>query len=263
MKTKERLGRLTRIIQEHGGASVAELSKEFGVSEVTIRRDLDELEKGGIIHRIHGGAVVERSNIIDEFRKRTEKFSISKSKIGRTAADLIDFSEGAIFIDSGTTAFCLAQELKNRQTVSTPDKSFTIVVNSLNIAMTLADVPYFDVFIIGGYVRPYSYSCVAQASENDAMFNSLYVEKCFIGVNGISLENGLFTTVPMEVNVKTRMAKRAKQVIVIADSSKFGKSPFSYLGPLKMMNVLVTDSDIPKNYYNALTEMGIKIIIAE
>jgi DeoR family fructose operon transcriptional repressor len=261
MRIEERLNKIAKIIQAHGGASVGELSQEIGVSEVTIRRDLDELEKKGVIRRIHGGAVVEQPNIIDEFPKRSEKYADAKLKIGRTAANLIDFNEGAIFVDSGTTTFCLAQELKAMKT-ATQNKPLTIVVNSLNIAMALADIPGYDVFVIGGHVRPYSYSCVG-GRFYETILKSLYVDKCFIGVNGISLNSGLFTTVPLEADIKIQMAKQAKEVIVVADSSKFGISPFTCIGPLKMMNVLITDSGIPKNYFTALTEMGIKIIIAE
>ncbi len=242
-------------IESKGQVAVADLSQEFGVSEVTIRNDLAQLEKQNMLIRARGGAIkIKLQNIgVDSplSDKMREHFK-EKQQIGQAAAKLI--SEGdTIILDSGTTTAEIAKNLDEL-------KELTIITNAINIATILADKNDFNVFMPGGMLRKKSLSLVGVMAEEN--INRYYCDKLFLGVDGIDREHGLSTPNVEEAHVNRMMIDISKKVIVVTDSSKFFRRRFASIAPITKIDILVTDSGISNQDKIMLEQAGIEVIIA-
>ena len=242
-------------IESKGQVAVADLSQEFGVSEVTIRNDLAQLEKQNMLIRARGGAIkIKLQNIgVDSplSDKMREHFK-EKQQIGQAAAKLI--SEGdTIILDSGTTTAEIAKNLDEL-------KELTIITNAINIATILADKNDFNVFMPGGMLRKKSLSLVGVMAEEN--INRYYCDKLFLGVDGIDREHGLSTPNVEEAHVNRMMIDISKKVIVVTDSSKFFRRRFASIAPITKIDILVTDSGISNQDKVMLEQAGIEVIIA-
>ena len=253
---QERQRHIARLVEEHGRVRVGDLAARFGVSTVTIRKDLVELERQGLLVRAHGGALsagrdhAERAFDIRERLQRDEK-----DAIGALAASLVDDGE-SIALDASTTALALARHLK----VARPWANLTVITNGLRIAAELAGYPGITVVMPGGFVRWEALSVVGPLG--DGLFRKVNVQKAFLGAAGFSLESGLSDATEEEAQIKRGMADAAQEVIGIVDSSKWGRSAFATFCRLSDLRAVVADEDAPAPTIAELRSRGIEVHLA-
>jgi DeoR family transcriptional regulator of aga operon len=233
----DRASDILRRVLEAGQASVEELAASLAVSTSTIRRDLAELEREGLLRRTHGGAASMSPMLYEPFRydssfkeQETERAE-EKRRIGLAAADLVDEGD-TIGLTAGTTATEVARSLRHR-------KGITIVTNTVNVAMELSDRSGLNVFVTGGFLRGGWFSLVGPASI--AAVQQIFLDKVFIGVNAIDAEQGLTCYHPDEAATNRAIIQQAKRKIVVADSTKLGRVVTSKICPTEGLSALITD----------------------
>lgn len=249
--TIERRTKTLDIINSKGQVSVNDLSRIFNVSEVTIRNDLAHLEKKGLLIKTRGGGIkTQRVGIDQHLNEKAKICSKEKQAIGKKAAALISDGD-TVIIDSGTTTLEVAKNLKDI-------KNLTVITNALNIASQLIN-EQIRVILLGGILRNESLSLIGSIPENS--IKNFYCDKLFVGVDGIDSKSGIFTPNPEEAQLNRLMIEAAKEVIVVADSSKFKRKSFAFIAPISMVNVIITDSKIPEDELKNLKNIGVKTII--
>lgn len=239
---------------KHDSVLVSDLADQLGVSLVTIRKDLTELEKAGKLYRSHGKAIA--INPFANHRSVNEKEQINseeKHKIGVEAAKLIGEND-SIIVASGTTVHAFASCIK-------PNHGLTVVSASLQASLTLARNESIKIIQLGGILRHSSISVVGDYSES--LLKDCSFSKLFIGVDGIDFDYGLTTTDMREAHLNREMIKAAQRVIVLADSSKFGKRGFAKICGLEDVDMIITDSRIRPIDRDAIEEFGIDLVIAD
>ena len=251
---KERRALILKQLDTKEEVLVSELSKETGISEVTIRKDLTILQNRKLLIRTRGGAMrrpVENPNEETAIIKKRMFNFREKERIGIEATKLI--KEGDyIMLDSGTTTMEIAINLHKFHHLH-------IVTNALNIALELMSYKRFEVVLIGGHVRLNSYSTVGPLALSVLRNFSQY--KLFLGVDSFSLENGISTPNLEEALLNQLMMQQASQVIAVFDSSKFNKRSFSFVANVKDLNCIITDSAIPSGMASKLKAMNIDVRI--
>lgn len=251
--TVDRREQILKLISEKGKVYVNELSAFFKVSEVTIRNDLDQLEKKNHLIRARGGAMKIKGHVALDF-KLSDKNKLHYSEkiaIGKKAISLINENE-TIIIDSGTTT---AEIAKNLSTI----KNLTVVTNAINIVNILAQFPDINVIIPGGYLRKNSLSLVGPFAEE--FLANFYCDKLFLGVDSFNFEFGLSTPNVEEASINKIMIKMSKEIIVLADSSKFNKRSFAHICDSNKINTLITDSGISEDIKNQFAKIGVNVIV--
>ena len=250
----ERQEEIARLVEERGRARVTELATLFGVSSVTIRKDLDVLAEMGRVIRTHGGAIAPRvrgQDLAYDVRDRLQQ--PEKAAIGALAATRIADGE-SIIIDASTTSLYLARELMQR----TPGQSLTIVTNSIRIASELAVRPDISVLLMGGRVRGRSLSLVGQLG--DGVLRRVNVQKAFVGAAGFTSEEGLTETTEEEAQIKRAMVAAAREVYALVDNSKWGRvASATFCRPDDLTGVF-TDASAPRDMVTGLQEMGIEVV---
>jgi len=249
----ERQLEIARYVEEHGRARVAELADHFGVSAVTIRKDLDSLAGTGRVIRTHGGAIaarVRRQDLTHDVRDQMQREE--KASIGALAAAQVSPGE-SILIDASTTGLYVARELMHRGA----GQSLTIVTNSIRMASELAVRPDIIVLLMGGRVRGRSMSLVGQLG--DAVLGRVNIQKAFVGAAGFTFEEGLTETTEEEAQIKRAMVAAAREVYAIVDHSKWGRvASATYCRPEDLTGV-ITDAGAPEEMVMALERKGIKV----
>ncbi|MCK5584737.1 DeoR/GlpR transcriptional regulator [Candidatus Bipolaricaulota bacterium] len=232
MLVDERRHRIAEVVIAQGVATVAELSKAFGVSHVTIRSDLEALGNQGVLQRNRGGAVANpTARFTPAFQERSSVNKDAKQAIAKMAADLVGEGDWLI-LDAGSTALYVADHFMNRQ--------MTIAVNSTYTANKLVDAPNVDLIHIGGSLYRPSLSFVGKLAE--AHLDELRFDRVLLGVNGVS-ETGISVNNVIEVGIKRQMIDSATEVIVLADSSKLGIESLARIAPLDQIHKLVTNKE--------------------
>lgn len=253
--TKERRAEILQELQNHPEVSVAELSRMFRVSEVTIRKDLNELRKRNLLMRIRGGAIrlPETAPEADMGIREKQMYHYREKKaIGKMAASLIRENE-TVILDSGTTTLEIAKNLHDF-------KNLTIVTNAINIAVELASYKRFTVILLGGHLLEPSLSMVGPIAESTLKI--FYCDKLFLGVDSFNLEKGVSTPNIEEANINQTMMSMAKETIAVFDSSKFNKRSFTFIAPVDKINTIVTDDGIPTDMRIQLKKMNVKLHVA-
>ncbi|MFI5199624.1 MAG: DeoR/GlpR family DNA-binding transcription regulator [Candidatus Limnocylindrales bacterium] len=250
---RERQEHIVRIIEEHGRARVGDLAAQFGVSAVTIRKDLVVLERESRLVRTHGGAIAydrSRPELPFEIRERIQ--SDEKSRIGAAAADLVHDGESVV-MDASTTALAVARHLKARRDWS----QVTVITNGLRLASELAGHPGITVLMLGGRVRWEALSVVGQLG--DGLFSRINVQKAFLGAAGFTLESGLADATDEEAQIKRAMVAATREVIAIVDHTKWERAAFATFCPTSQVNVVLTDAGAPEPMIRALLSQGIEV----
>ncbi|MEQ8580365.1 MAG: transcriptional repressor AgaR [Marinoscillum sp.] len=252
--TVSRRNEILNAINSEGQVYVDELSAKFGVSEVTIRNDLDQLEQKSLLIRARGGAMKIEGRVgVDYNLSEKDKINYQeKVRIGRAAAKLIKNSE-IVLIDSGTTT---AEMVKNLTDI----EDLTVITNALNIATLLISHPGVNLTIPGGYLRKNSQSLVGPLAERS--LKNFYVDKAFLGVDGFDTKTGLYTPNIEEAHINELMIEIANEVILLADSSKFKKKSFAFICPIDKIDIVVTDDKLSDDDRKRLEDAGVKVIIA-
>jgi DeoR family transcriptional regulator of aga operon len=234
---------------------VNDLSESLGVTGVTIRNDLAQLEKKRVLIRARGGAIKLEQNFADEdypLSDKQKKHLLEKREIGKKAAELID-ENNTIIIDSGSTTYELAKNLKKFN-------DLTVITNALNVATILAEFNNINVIVPGGMLKKNSLSLVGILAEKG--FKDYFCDKLFLGVDGFDLDFGISTPNPEEAHLNQVMIEISKEVIVITDSSKFQRRGFAFIAPVNKINTVVTDKGISAENKNKLENLGVNVIIA-
>lgn len=240
-------------LEETGQVDVISLSKALNVSEVTIRNDLKRLEQKHALIRARGGAFkIERVGMDFTLSDKNKQHNEQKTRIGKAAAALIEEGD-TIILDSGTTTLEITKNLSGIG-------ELTVITNALNIASQLAEHPRINVIIPGGFLRKNSLSLIGTTAEES--FKNYFCDKLFLAVDGFSVVYGLSTPNVEEAHLNKMMMSISKQVIVVADSSKFLKRSFAFIAPIADIDVLITDRGIPVEDQKKLESAGIKVIIA-
>lgn len=240
------------MLKVSGIVSVNNLSKELNVSSVTIRKDLGYLENKNLLFRAHGGAIRIDPYIANRNVQEKEKhFPEEKKRIGQKATELLTPND-AIIIASGTTLLAFARCIQ-------PGTPLTVLTSAMNVAMALLGNQQIEVIQMGGIVRHSSTSVVGNYVEK--MLENFSCTKLFLGVDGIDLEYGLTTTNAMEASVNRAMIEVSQKIIVLTDSSKFGRRGFGRICGLEVVDQIITDSGVSPKIVEDLEELGIKVSI--
>lgn len=257
MLPAQRRNEILEFVSQEGKITVAEISARFDVSDMTARRDLRELDQKGLVRRVHGGAVSRLGRSYEPpYRTRAEKNQRSKTVIGKTAAALVVDGD-SIALDVGTTTLEVARHLQGLQ-------NLTVVTASLPIANELVSLFSLEdeirLILTGGVLRPRELSMVGAIAQRT--YEHFHVDKAFIGVGGVSPDSGLTEYNLEDATTKTPLLRSAKQRIVVADSSKLGRTTLSRIGGLEEVDTLVTDEFADPVMVRRLEKQGIEVLIA-
>jgi DeoR/GlpR family transcriptional regulator of sugar metabolism len=248
----QRWNDLRALIRDNGVIRVEDLCRRLGVSAATVRRDLDQLERSGVIRRVHGGAVSVESRLEEPlFDDKTSLAAREKRRIAEAALALIEPGD-TLYLDGGSTVLELARLLRERT-------HLTVVTNSLRAAHELAGRGP-RLIVIGGELRRLSQTLVGPLTR--LVLDALHLDKAFMGTIGFALAEGLTTTDPSEAFTKQLVMGQARQVILLADSSKAGKVSFASAGRWEGVHVVITDKQLEKCFARELLNRGIKVVRA-
>jgi len=257
MNAAERHSRIVELVLEKGSITISEITQLFNVSEMTARRDLNELDRQGLLRRVHGGAIANLGRSYEPpFHTRAIKNQAAKAAIGRKAAELI-YDGDSIALDVGTTTLEIVPHLKGK-------RNLTILTSCLQIANAIVREISLEVearlILTGGIVRPRELSMVGNIAER--IYHEFHVDKAFIGVGGISLEDG-FTEYNLEdTQIKRALIRSAREKIVVADGSKFGNTAFVSIAPLDEVDYIVTDPSAPTSMVEKIRQLGVEVLVA-
>jgi DeoR family transcriptional regulator of aga operon len=250
---EERRRRILEILDSQERVTVEELVGRFGVSAVTIRGDLDALTGVGAVVRSHGGALKRVEARDEPITVKETLHHAEKTRIAQAALKMIRDGE-TIILDSGTTTVEIARQLK-----SSEFQSLNVITNALNIAMELANLPHVRVIMIGGLLRQMAYSLVGPSAEH--ALRGLHADRLFLGVDGLDPEIGMMTPDVLEAKLNAIMIEIAREVVVVADSSKFQRRSLSVIAKLDKINKLITDNNAPPEMLAALRARNIEVIV--
>ena len=254
LMANQRREKILELLQEDGSGKVANLAKLFKVTEVTIRQDLEKLDKEGLIVREHGGAFLKNvEDQVKNFALVHQDNMDKKSLIAKKCVELIEPGD-TIILDSGTTTTEIAKHLKGM-------KNITVITNALNIALLLGAQSGIEVFVTGGEFKPPTLSLTGQKAAD--FFTGLNVQKLFLATAGISLKAGLTYPSISDIVVKKAMIDTADITYLVADSTKIGKSALASLGALSLIDYIITDEDIQNKHREVFEEHEIELIIAK
>ncbi|MCQ2341938.1 MAG: DeoR/GlpR family DNA-binding transcription regulator [Paludibacteraceae bacterium] len=256
MFINERRAAILKMLDTNHEVSVTDLSTQLKTSEVTIRKDLNELQRRNLVIRTRGGAIRVPSTVNDpdntvEYKQMFN--SPQKRAIGEKAATLIHDGE-TIMVDAGTTTLQVVKHLDKFH-------HLTIITNAINIATEALRYQRFQVILLGGHLRAASLSTVGPLAE--ATLKNLYCDKLFLGIDSFNLEEGVSTPNIEEANINQTMMSMSRETIAVCDSSKFNKRSLAHIASVHQINQLVTDAHIEPSTLQRLREQGVKVHIAK
>jgi DeoR family transcriptional regulator of aga operon len=251
--TEERRRAVLDMINRQGRVVISDLSRHFKVSSVTARADINALSKRDLLVRSHGGAI-RKSDVSVDFPLdvKESQHHDEKVRIGYAAAALVN--EGhTVLLDSGTTTLEVARAIRTRKL-----SRVTLVTNSLAIAWELSNVAEINLIMIGGMLRRISRSFAGPQAQK--MLAELRVDHFFLGVDGLEPELGPSTPDILEAELNAVMIKSAREVSVVADSSKIGRSSLSLIAPINSIHRIITDSGIAPHHREYFEGKGIEVV---
>lgn len=256
MLVAERRKRIKDMLLQSGSVKVADLVAQFDVSEETVRRDLYELERAGIALKNYGGAILSEetdtpSNAPSSIQQRKVYMSAEKDAIGRCAANLVK-AEQVIMLDAGSTTTSVAKHLVNTE-------QLTVVTNSITVADALSQSQQSSVFVLGGKLHPHFMSLIAPHPEEEIRKYSADI--VFLGASGIDVNRGFMSVDVYEAQVKRAMLEAAKQVIIVADHSKFDKRGLVSFCDFEQVDVLVTSQQVDAGIVKEIEKKGVEVIL--
>jgi DeoR/GlpR family transcriptional regulator of sugar metabolism len=254
VKTGPRRQQILNLLEETGSLDVGDLADRFAVSVVTIRKDLDDLEREGLLQRTFGGAIFShRSRFNRSFLERASQHLPEKLAIAAAALEYIKEGD-TIILDAGTTTLALAQVLK------THVKSAFIITCSVPVALEVSSAGY-DILLLGGMVRNKSLALLGR--ETLWMLDRYRADKAFLGSSGFTIEKGHTTPNPDDAQVKEAIMRVSREKYVLVDSSKFGDQCLTRFANLRDIDLTITDSRLPKAKIKALEAAGANLRIVD
>ncbi|MFB2579767.1 DeoR/GlpR family DNA-binding transcription regulator [Herbiconiux sp. P15] len=258
----ERHERISEQLADSGRVTVTGLAGALGVTPETVRRDLDALERRGVLRRVHGGAVASGKTSLAEttVADRADRAREAKAAIAAAAFELLgEGFTGSVLLDSGTTTAALAELIAHRR----PDAQgarLTVITNSVPIAALLHHDDALELHLLGGRVRGVTSAAVGSPAIDQLAH--LRPDIAFIGANGVSAEFGLSTPEEHEASVKAAMVRSARRVVVLVDSSKLGDEALHRFAELRELDVLISDADPAGTLSAALDAHDVEVIVA-
>ncbi|MCK6624036.1 MAG: DeoR/GlpR family DNA-binding transcription regulator [Anaerolineae bacterium] len=248
----ERQELLLNFVKLNQRATVAQISEKFSVSVATVRRDLEALAERGEIERFHGGAkVIRQAPPEPPALQRSREQAEEKKQIGRAAAALIEEGE-TVFLGSGTTVLEVARHLRERH-------KLTVITNSLLVINALADLPDFTLVHLGGIVRHSEMSTIGHLTEQ--ALAEVNARKIVLGIHALDIEYGLTNENLPEAMTDRAILARRGQIIIVADHTKCGRISTAFVAPISVIHKLVTDSQTPPDFIDALQAKGIEVLV--
>ncbi len=256
MLSAERNRQLRRRLVEQGSLEVATEAKRFGVSEETIRRDIKRLAADGLADPVFGGAVLKPapgsdSRHVPPVGERGLVQEEAKDAIGAAAARLVEPGQ-AVILDAGTTTLAVARHLAVHS-------NLTVITNSIPVARLCADNPTAVTYVVGGKLVPGSLSMIGPGAERDLA--QISADWAFIGAAAVDVAGGFTSADPYEAQVKRAMIRAARQVILLADSSKWGRTGFYKVAPFTAVHTIVSDTNLPPESRRVIERLGIELIL--
>jgi len=250
MLSEERRRKILELLRKEGRVLVRELAHRFRTSQITIRKDLESLHHDGQLERAHGGALPKENGALKDssLQEKARRHRPEKARIAAAAAQKIRPGQ-VIILDSGTTTTAIARACRNI-------KNLTIITNATNIAAELADAPV-EVILTGGVLRKNSFSLVGPLAEES--LRKLSADLLFLGVDGFDVQYGLTTPNLLEARVNRAMSDSARRVVIVCDSSKFGRRSLSLILPMHAVHEVITDKNISKQDLKALRDAKIDV----
>ena len=253
--TRHRRNQILDLVRNDGSAHVTSLARTFGVSTVTIRNDLAKLEKTGALLRDRGGAIAapapRQLKSLLGLNERATLNQEAKQRIGKAAAQLVAPGD-TIIMDAGTTVVEMSSHLAGIIPL-------TVVTNALNVALTIGAATEAQVIFLGGTLSREASSTVGPLAEQTLA--NLAVQKVFLGTQALDLESGLTDTTLEIAQVKRAMITAAKQVFLLADSSKWDQTGFIKVAQLQEIDALISDENFPASARMAVERLGIRLIL--
>ncbi|WP_028610248.1 DeoR/GlpR family DNA-binding transcription regulator [Paenibacillus harenae] len=249
MLVAERYDKIVQLVNERGSIRVTELSELCQVTEETIRRDLDRLEQAGRLRRSHGGAVSvkDQQPEIPYFEREVTRAD-EKKRIAEAAVRLIQ-PQDRILLDASSTAWYMA--------ASMPDIPLTVLTNSIKVAMELSGKERIEVISTGGILAARSLSYVGPLAERS--LDAYHVDKAFFSCKGVHMERGVSESNELQARIKQKMVGMAEQVILLADSSKFGVQAFTHVADMSEIDAVITDTHLSGELLAQLKEKQITV----
>jgi DeoR family transcriptional regulator, aga operon transcriptional repressor len=248
----ERRQHILSLIHHHGRVIVAELSGSLGISQITIRKDLEHLQSKGLVQRTHGGALrIQASTLFDpSLQEKQKQHSQEKQRIAAAAAKMVEEGQ-CVMLDSGTTTTAISYALKQFARL-------TVITNAVNIAAELTSTD-IEVILIGGILRKNSFSLVGPLAED--VLQEMHADILFLGVDGFDLEIGLTTPNVLESRVNRAMVKAARRVVAVCDATKFNRRSLSRIAPPTSIHCVITDKSLPQETAQALRALDIEVVL--
>jgi len=244
MFAEERKTEILQLVNIGNPVTVTSLSQRFGVSESTVRRDLQELEDNGLIQRTHGGAISVQTGFELSFQEKEVRYLAEKQQIAVLAAGLVNDGE-TVLLDSGTTTIEIARLLRA--------KRITVATNSMDIAQVFSDDTQVETLLLGGTLRKNTRSLVGYLT-NDAL-RRMYFDKVFLAANGIDVKLGITTPNLSEAETKRYMVHASKEKILVTDHSKIGQRSLCRICGLEEIDLLITDKGIAAEDHQQLNAL--------
>lgn len=253
-KGEQRRQQMLHVLKQAGRMSVQEIMERFECSEATARRDLDLLEKTAGVIRTIGGAIYDGFSSVREasFMEKKEQLWVQKEAIAWKAMELIEEGD-SVCLSGGTTTYLIAKELKRHEGI-------TVVTNAVNIAMELADSEGIQVVVIGGVMRSKSYELAGPLAER--MIEQLNIGKMFLGIDGLTPEQGITTYSELEAQTARMLMKRSRQTFAVFDHTKLGKTSLFSIAPLTELRGCVTDDGMEEAAAAELRQLGLDMHMA-
>ena len=249
----ERRARIAELVNKRGYVRVSELAETFDVSAVTIRNDLDSLSQQRLLVRKRGGAVADtHTSLTIAFDHRASLQQEEKRRIAQAAAELVEPGD-TIIMDAGSTLMELAHALAHVSPL-------TVVTNALNVAIKMGSYPNVHVLLVGGSLNTETICTIGPNAIRD--LSELVLHKVFLGVHAVRPSSGLTDTSIEIAQIKQAMIRSGRQIILLADSSKWGQVAFAKVAPLSAVDIFVTDSSLPESAREVLQRQGIELIVA-
>ena len=253
MLNNSRLDQIQRLINQNQRISINEISQQFKISVATARRDLDFLARQGKIQRIHGGAlIVQEAPPEPPVMARSNEQRQEKERIGTATAALIREGE-TVFLGSGTTVLEVAKHLPE-------NKNLTVITNSMLVMNTLALHRDVNLVVLGGIYH--SSESTAYGHLTELLIKEVFADKVIFGIRALSIEHGLTNDFLPEITTDQALLRIGKEIIITADHTKFNRVSTAAVGPISIVNKIVTDSLTPPEIIHSLTRRGIEVIIA-
>ena len=247
----ERQNQILQFILRSQRISIREVCENFSVSEATARRDLETLASKGKVQRVHGGAIaLTQAPPEQPILQRQDEQTQEKLRIGQAAAAIVHDGE-TVFLGSGTTVLEAARTLRGR-------RNLTVITNYLPVVNALAGAEGITIICLGGMLRDSELSFIGHITEQTLV--EVRADKVFIGTRAISLEHGLTHEYLPETMTYRAILKAGKEIIVVADHTKFGRAATVLLAPLESIHTIVTDGQTPRDFVDAVQEKGIRVI---